>query len=320
MAKSSGRRNQNRSPKPPRVLVRSRMPLPELHPDVIEPKRGQGGTLKLTVTAWEDTMLPVKLNFPPPLSELAPNPSAFDYNWQQLTYVFDLPNPLDAPELPHPITDPTDVRKLTRFIEVCEKVAKHRVMSQKGGITWKSDGQSWDVEVDPTDDDALVGFSTRFRQLHSDDMNGDPTFGVVSGMLIKAAKKATDPNAEARLELLTTWRKARAQLLKHPLKNLAATKAIAEEGISNPDGDLGNYSNVNPEKLISLFNYGEKIHYSKRHAEEFDELASDDFKHAHGEHEFVVSMLGLVHLYFGFSLLIRKIAGLAYVENADTRR
>lgn len=320
MAKTPGRKNQSRQPKPPRPPERVRTPLPELHPDMVRPRGRRGDTVEFTATAWEDTMLPVALRFPPPLAELAPNPTAFDYNWQQLTYVFDLPNPLEAPELPEPILDPVELRKLTRFIEVCEKVAKHRVMSQKGGITWKSDGQSWDIEVDPTDDDALVGFSVRFRQLHCDDMNGDPTFGVVSGLLMKAAKNSTDANAETRIDVLTKWRKARAQLLKHPLKNLAATKAIAEAGISNVDGNLGNYSNVNPERLISLFNYGEKIHYSKRHAKEFDELAQDDFKHAHGEHEFVVSMLGLVHLYFGFSLLIRKMAGLAYVENIITRR
>ncbi|WP_368679958.1 hypothetical protein R1X32_01050 (plasmid) [Rhodococcus opacus] len=300
MGSKYSRKNQSRPPKPPSPPKRQRSPLPEIDP----------GVLEITAIAHEDSVLPVKLKFPPPLAELAGDKKGFDYNWQLLTYAFELPNPLDIPPFETPF-DAVEMRKLSRFLEVCEKVAGYSVVNMRGGITWKSNMTESTWETVTADDEVLVGFSVRFRQLHDSD-SGDPCYETVSGILMKAARLATDDRAEERMEILKQWSKARGKLLNHPLKHIVAAKVLANEGHPNPS-EFANYRDVDPQKLISLFNDGEKIHHGK-HADAFDELAQDQFKHDHAEHEFIVSMLGLVHLYFGYSQVIRAAAGFAYVR------
>src|SRR5690349_1698087 len=64
-----------------------------------------GGTLEASFITHQDSVLPVKLNFPPPLAHLGSDPSTFDYQWQLLTYAFNLPDPADFPALPGRIPD-----------------------------------------------------------------------------------------------------------------------------------------------------------------------------------------------------------------------
>ena len=78
-----------------------------------------GGTLKASFITHQDSVLPVKLNFTPPLAHLGSDPSTFDYQWQLLTYAFNLNDPADFPQLPGDMPA-SDVRRLTRFVEVCE--------------------------------------------------------------------------------------------------------------------------------------------------------------------------------------------------------
>ncbi|MFC7450654.1 hypothetical protein [Rhodococcus daqingensis] len=313
MGKKPGRKNQNRPARPARPPKRQRATLPELHPDVAQAPQRKG-TVRVRAIAHEDSVLPVPLKFPPPLAELATNKQAFDYNWQLMTYAFELEDPLDIPPLPSPL-DPAEQRKLARFIEVSEKVAQYSVVSSKGGLKVDFSNGDMSVESVTADDEALVGFSVRFRQLHDSD-SGDPCFGVVQGILMKAAKNATDERAAERMEILTKWSRARGQLLNHPLKNIVATKVLTAGNCPNPS-EFANYRDVDPQKIISLFNYGEKIHHGK-HADEFGELEKDQFKHDYAEHEFITSMLGLVHLYFGYSLLIRAAAGFACVREGQS--
>jgi len=54
-----------------------------------------GDTLTASFITHQDSVLPVKLNFPPPLADLGSDPSTFDYQWQLLTYAFNLPDPSD---------------------------------------------------------------------------------------------------------------------------------------------------------------------------------------------------------------------------------
>jgi hypothetical protein len=68
-------------------------------------------------------------------------------------------------------------------------------------------------------------------------------------------------------------------------------------------------------ELINFFNYGELIHYGP-HNEEYDKLA-DDPELAVLEHSnIVISILSLVHLYFGFSGVIGSTIGLDRIETA----
>ncbi|RFZ48542.1 hypothetical protein MSS2_04709 [Mycobacterium marinum] len=87
------------------------------------------------------------------------DPSAFDYQWQLLTYAFKLPDPADFPQLPGEVPVQDD-RLLRGFVEVYEKVAKYAVVAHKGGITLKGEHGNWNVEVNETKDEETVGFAT----------------------------------------------------------------------------------------------------------------------------------------------------------------
>jgi hypothetical protein len=72
---------------------------------------------------------------------------------------------------------------------------------------------------------------------------------------------------------------------------------------------------LNPAEIINLFNYGELIHFGP-HSEEYDKLAEDPELEAIQHNNFKQAMLGLIHLYFGFSEVIRSAIGLRSVEAA----
>jgi hypothetical protein len=273
-----------------------------------EGSRQAEGTLTMSATTFQDSVLPVKLNFPPPLAHLGSDPSTFDYQWQLLTYPFNLPDPADFTALPGKIPE-KELRRLTRFIEVCEKTAKYTVVAHKGGITLTGEHGTWDFEADETEDEETVGFAVRFRQLH-ENSTGEPDFSAVINILEKYARQFTDEHTETRRDMLQQWRKARAQLMNRPLQNIVARMVLEKDGL--PADQIDNfamYNDVDPAELINFFNYSELIHFGK-HSEAYDKLAEEPEREAIQHNNFKQAMLGLVHLYFGFSVVIRSAIGL----------
>jgi hypothetical protein len=284
----------------------------DLHTGGTAPAERDEGTMTLHATTFQDSVLPVKLNFPPPLAHLGADPSTFDYQWQLLTYAFNLPDPADFPALPGQIPD-KELRRLTRYIEVCEKTAKYTVVAHKGGITLKGEHGNWGLEVNETEDEETVGFATRFRQLHHSSL-GEPDFSSVINILDKYARQFTDEHTDTRRDILQQWRKARAQLMNRPLQNIVARMVLEKDNCPNID-DFAMYNDVNPAEIINFFNYGELIHFGK-HSEEYDKLAEDPELEAIQHNNFKQAMLGLIHLYFGFSEVIRSAIGLKRAEAA----
>ena len=75
------------------------------------------------------------------------------------------------------------------------------------------------------------------------------------------------------------------------------------------------YNDVSPAEIINLFNYGELIHFGK-HSEDYEKMAEEPDMEAIQHNNFMQSMLGLAHLYFGFSEVIRSAIGLERVKAA----
>ena len=263
------------------------------------------GTVTASFVTHQDSVLPVKLNFPPPLAHLGTDASTFEYQWQLLTYAFNLPDPADFPQLPGQIPE-KELRKLIRFVEVCEKTAKYTVVAHKGGITLTFENGVQKMVVEETEDEETVGFSVRFRQLHSSSAD-DPDFSTVINILNKYARQFTDEHTDVRTDILEQWKKARGRLMNRPLQNIVCRMVLEKDGC--PDVDkFAMYDDVNPVEIINLFNYGELIHFGKNSAE-YDEMAEEPDMEAIQHNNFKQSMLGLVHLYFGFSEVIRSAIG-----------
>ncbi len=270
------------------------------------------GDLQVTATTYHDSVLPVRLNFPPPLAHLGSDPSTFKYQWQLLTYAFNLPDPANFPALPGEIPA-ADVRRLKRFVAVCEKTAAYTVVAHKGGVKLIGEHGNWSLEVDQTEDEETVAFSVRFRQLHHSSA-GDPDFADVINILNKYARQFTDDLTDERLAVLDQWKRARAKLMSRPLPNIIDRMVLAKDGCPDVD-QFAMYNNVKPDKIINLFNYGELIHFGK-HSEDYEELAGNPEIAAYEHNNFMISMLGLVHLYFGFSEVIRSAVGLERAQAA----
>lgn len=169
--------------------------------------------------------------------------------------------------------------------------------------------------MNETEDEETVGFAVRFRQLH-ENSTGEPDFSATINILDKYARQYTDEHTDTRIDMLQQWRKARALLMNRPLQNIVARMVLEKDGVpADQIDDFAMYNDVNPAELINLFNYGELIHYGK-HSEEYDRLAEDPELEAIEHNNFKQAMLGLIHLYFGFSEVIRSAIGLKRAEAA----
>lgn len=116
-------------------------------------------------------------------------------------------------------------------------------------------------------------------------------------------------DTDKRMAILSEWRQARGQLMNRPLQNIVCRMVLEKNGCT-PDqiGEHEMYGDVDPTDIINLFNYGELIHFGRR-SEEYDTLAQDPEREGIEHHHFMLAMLGLVHLYFGFAKLIQAALG-----------
>ncbi|MCH9728970.1 MAG: hypothetical protein K0U84_04695 [Actinomycetia bacterium] len=260
-------------------------------------------TLTATITAWEDSILPVTLQFPPPLVEHATDPTAFEHQWQFLTYAFGLPDPSDFPKLPNALTE-ADRTALDRYVAVCTQLAGYSAISHQGGITIRASDGKTTYEAIQSSREALDGTAVRFRQLHTSG-GGDKGFDVANTILNKHAQQAQDSRRDERIQVLALWGKARKRLKNRTLKNIVARKVLLNNNCPEDKlGDFANYEGFKPDEMLRLFHYGDLVHHGDR-SPELDDLAKDPFKRDYYEHIFMVSLLGLSHLYFGYALLVR---------------
>jgi hypothetical protein len=240
------------------------------------------------VLAWEDACLPVELRFKPPLVELG-WPGPFEYHWQMLTLAFSLPDPADFP----PMTgfSAEEAAALNRYATVCGEVAGSAAMRHHGGMAVNASDGHVTYQPVPTRS-AFEGLATRFRQLHFGH-DGSPGFDSVASILDDRALRADDARRADRLDILRQWNQARSVLRQRPLKNVVARSMLRRHRRCQSDA---NYENVRPDDVLADFDCGRLI-------------AVDRTLSPYQEHVFMVSVLGLCHLYFGYAVLVRSALG-----------
>lgn len=239
--------------------------------------------------------------FMPPYAELAVNPQAFLFQWGKMTYVFGLPDPADFPAWPTRLND-ADSDAINRYIEVCRELATYSLISSDGGVSihWTAARGLEELKVEGPPKEALRGFAVLFRQLHSD---GDEpaSYKVVKGILDKASHRAGDEKVAERSAILKQWNRARGKLLQFTLSDLAHMKMYAARNAPPEFTDIKREHS--PTTLISIFNYGEYIHWGQRrhdHRAAFE----DPVGGALMEFQFQDSLIGLSHFYLGFAKVL----------------
>lgn len=264
------------------------------------------GDVTFTLMPFEGLVHPYPLAFDPPLIEHAVGDNnGFAHRWEMLSYAFTLPDPADFPALPGLADE--DKIVLSRYVKVCRRLAGYSALNDETGLSWsvKKGGQP-DIKLSFPTEEAFGGTSLAFRQLHSDDEAA--SFSRTKGTLMKAIKLLPPDEREAPKSIVTQWTKARGSLMNRLLENIVATKVGKADENPVPDDFPFSYCNIDPQKLILTFNYGDTIHFSGEQ-ESLSELLEVAANAAYYKHAVLLAITSLSHLYFGFAVLAEAAMG-----------
>lgn len=260
----------------------------------------------LTLTPFEGLIHPYPLAFEPPLIVHAVGENnGFAHRWGMLSYAFALSDPAEFPVLAG-LTE-QDKIVLSRYAKVCRRLAGYSALNDDGGLSWSvKNGGKPDIKLSFPTEEAFGGTSLAFRQLHSDDETA--SFTRVKGLLMKAIKLLPQSEQEAPKKIVTQWAKARGKLMNRLLENIVATKVGKADENPAPDDFPFSYCNIDPQKLILTFNYGDTIHFSGEQ-ESLSELLEVEANEAYYKHSVLLGIASLSHLYFGFAVLAESAIG-----------
>ena len=125
---------------------------------------------------------------------------------------------------------------------------------------YKEAGVNPDIKLEFPTPEAFGGTAIAFRQLHADDEKA--SFSRVKGLLMKGIKLLPESEQEALKDVVAQWAKARGKLMNNQLEYIVAKKVGKSDPHPAPDDFPFSYCNINPQKLILTFNYGDTIHFS----------------------------------------------------------
>lgn len=260
-----------------------------------------GKNLKAKFISYEDSIRPIPLKFEPPLLSCGTDPTCFDYQWQQLTFLFDLEDPAGFVKVIDALTD-TDRDLLIRYVETCRALAGYSIINTKGSFSVPFNGGP--ARVDLPSHQEFSGFSATFRQLHNDGENASfvKAWNVINRVLNTAGLE--DEALTTARVTLKAWKQARARLSEK-----AAATMICEKLSPNlQDDHPRTLKGIVPADLIKNFNYGDTLHWGDQR-QQLAELTDDPFDADFHKFACVSTMNSLSHLYFGFAVLVAASLG-----------
>lgn len=246
-----------------------------------------------------------RLPYAPPYVEYACEPRGFHFHWAKLQYAFGLPDPEQFPPLPRALNS-KDQDAVRRYVRVCKELATYSLLNHGGGVTvsWTpEEGET--VVVDGPSKEALRGFAVLFRQIHSD-QNEPATFKVVQSILSAASASSEDDLRDDRMRFIKEWGGARTQLLRRSLSDICHSKINEAHGAPRELIDI--QREYTPLGLISLFNYGEYIHWGDRR-NDHAALFEDEVGGSLTEFDFQEILVDFSHFYLGYAKVLEAALG-----------
>lgn len=261
---------------------------------------GATRTIPIRAVGYSSLVADYPLTFPPPLAEHSPNPTAFDASWHLLQYVFNLPNPRTFPPFAN-VPSGGSLRVLRRYSAAARELAESAFLAHPTGMTVHvlDDGSGERIDKNFAPRENIRGFSVLFRQFYSNDEPA--SFNAAQRALRQLNARAEDELVSVREDYLRTWGKAAGRLRGFPL-NILVGKQLQTEGRWHA-GELVGERDPGPEMLISIYNYGEDIHWGEKR----DQLAALDaspFDSARMRLACFNAMVGLAHVYIGFAQIV----------------
>jgi hypothetical protein len=258
------------------------------------------GNVRVTARGPVGLLEILPLPYRPPMVEAARNRDAFEFWWKQLDFVFEFEDPGAFAPLPAPIS--SDEREIVnRYVATARDLAESSILNAiDAGISVRIDDHTDAETVIARFElrEVQVGFAALLR--HCDSENERAHFGRVLEILESAARDSGDPQAEARLVVLHTWREAVDQLHQKSAEQLVRDRLArdADAGVLDYDEPQ------TPKELIRTYDYGDLLHWGReRHTLEAWE--SDEFLANERRLAFLAAASGLAHAYIGFAELAR---------------
>lgn len=235
---------------------------------------------------------------PPQLPGLTPHAAA--YWWRQIAYAFPVRDPRLFPAIGRGEFSVEQLEVLDRYLEAVRELGASEVLNGEHRINIgldKDDGES--VEAAFPKGENLRGFSVLFRQFYSDDETA--SFDNARKVLGETAVKVDDISHEQRLDDLKRWKKVHARMHGTQLEMLVLEQMVKDERIPPSALEL---HRQNPAYLISLYNYGDLIHFGRKREKLKEVISGGPVEENWTKMEFLISVAGLCHLYVGFGVLI----------------
>jgi len=267
------------------------------------PSRVPDETVTFHAESWRSLALPQPLSFAPPYAEQVRDKEGFAYWWQLLTFVFDLPNPHTFPPL-RGFTS-TEEAILLRFVETCRELAESTVLSYAGSVHFEMHDGIATLTADHPPREAIRGTVVLFRQMTAE--SEPASFSAARKIVGSRIRQVRDEHFDQRDEWQRRWVRARTALMSGLLTAMADRKVVRQQG--GPDDVPVVGEDVHPTELLSLFQYGELIHWDKKR-DAMSALIADDFGLKIQTHYFLEVVIQLSHLCLGYSLLVRRALGL----------
>jgi hypothetical protein len=244
----------------------------------------------------------VALPYLPPLIEFSREPAARDYWWRMMHYVFALPDPSAVPPLPISI----DSEEVKKFCGIGLELAQSYTLALGSNVSVFQATPESDLEVAYSlpPKELVAGLCATFRHAYSD--REPASYAKVKGQLMRAVRDATDDEAESRLVQLKQWAKAQGALRGHRLKHLVEAKYL---GRKPSEWEMNNYDSPSPTESISIFLYGEHLHWDAVKRTRIQEWDSDNYRGPSERLRFLEAVSGLAEFYMGFAVFAAYVSG-----------
>ena len=214
----------------------------------------------------ESLALGTEIGFDVPMIEHSSKPGDFEYWWKLLKFVFELSDPRSFPPLPcEGLVAATSLAGSIRFVELAQDMAISSILNTPQEVTVHVD-QAEQIDETFSANEITRGFAVTFRQFYSGEEHA--SFQSVHRLLGLMNESAGDVSVQTRRATLKGWRVAEGRLRAYPLHVLAGKK-LADQGLIHPSLVIDS-SQWSPSELISIYNYGDLVHWGDRR----DELAA----------------------------------------------
>jgi hypothetical protein len=256
------------------------------------------GTVTVTARSFETLAANYPLPFRAPFSRAKGD--HFEYWWHLIQFAFDLPDPNSFPALPALAID-NQRTIVDRYVVAADDLSESAFLAHPTMLNVKVGGSGFGEQITRAfpPNENIRGFSVLLRQFHGP---AEPaSFNNVQRILRRANDLADDMHRQTRFQSLSAWGRAAGRLRAFQVKVLVGRR-LYREGRFGPGPFPG--EELSPEQLISLYNYGEDIHWG-RQRDDLSALGVDTFAAAWQRMNFFEGTAALAHLYLGFAQLVR---------------